>query len=264
MLDSWKDLLKRILFRNYMEELDFGSIYHPDNYEDAINTVKVYSNIRGVDQILTRLNDSYNAYTQEIQSIIDNNRGRETVLYKIWSTAEQNRLMSVYIAVISLVVRIVLGIIKGRYQTGYGLYGLIGIVSFVHFLCVLVILIGIIRAVIFWLKRKNAKKKYDNFISEIYSLVYGVESQYFSEIDMLVNKADDLYLNSLDPAHREAILMRREQKEFQEKMITLQRKKYNQEAEHQRKIEASQRKLLETQEELLRIEREREERRYRY
>ena len=74
-----------------------------------------------------------------------------------------------------------------------------------------------------------------------------------SRNNKLYKDIDYIYLGSLEPAHREAVLARRDQERHHQEMMEAQ-------ARHHQRVEEEQRKIRKSQEELLQIERTRENR----
>ena len=116
--------------------------------------------------------------------------------------------------------------------------------------------LGVVATIVLKIYEIILEKKYSSCAKSVMSKSEQVNAKHLDNVKYIRNRIDNLYLNSLDPAHRELVLMRRDQKQQHEQSMYAQR-------QHQETVEEEQRKIRYAQEELLKIEREREER-YKY
>lgn len=111
-----------------------------------------------------------------------------------------------------------------------------------------------------WIIYKIREKRQDNVyatcVKSAKSQAQAIERKYKNISSEIYNEIDDLYLASLDPTHREVVLMRREQeRQHKERMQESQREQRRLEM-----LQEEQRRTRIAQEKLLAIEEEREKR----
>lgn len=129
-------------------------------------------------------------------------------------------------------------------------------------------------------------KKYRMGYADYMNSVFSINDKYEKIANQIYNEIDICYLDSLEPAHREIVLMRRdqerqhqeqmrlqhehhmrmeaEQREHQWKLENEQRRRAEEQKLHEKKIVDEQRRARKAQEELLYIEKERERDRLKY
>lgn len=214
-------------------------------YKEASDYLKKYSDIQRAKELKTKLNKDYVIYRDEIEEFL--NRAVPEIEscqkehFKMSDKEEIFKRLGIVFIILFLVCAII-----GRYIPFQLLFSIFEI---------LVLISGLVAGVgIIYCKMKGkalAKKqssvmtKFENEAMHINARTQWIKGIY--------KEIDTLYLATLDPAHREAVLMRRDQERHHREMMNAQQ-------EHNQAMVEEQRKILQTQEEILQIEREREER----
>lgn len=216
-------------------------------YKKASDFLKKYNYIPEVEEIKTKLNKDYVIYRDEIEKFLNKALPVIEELDKeehtIWKTVELLKKL--------VVPFIALFLLSGFLETKDPFR-----TSILFTLFKLIIMLGIPSIVIgilyFKIKEKAFYKKRSSILAEYESEARRINSR-TAWIQSIYDKVDDLYLDTLDPAHREAVLMRREQERQHRELMDAQQR-------HNQAMLDEQRRILQAQEEMLQIEREREER----
>lgn len=122
---------------------------------------------------------------------------------------------------------------------------------------------------VFKIKEKISEKSYARYLNDAITKARQIDIRYQKIAGDIYNKLDDIYLNSLEPAHREVVLMRRDQERQHQELMQAQFKFQQEQYEKTRQMQQEQQKQWErlaeeqkrtrkAQDELLQIEREKE------
>lgn len=223
------------------EPNDLNSFNYGYKFEDAIQFANQYNAIGGVSQMISALREEYRVYSNEINAFIRQEKPIVDDKFTKWHSAEQKKNISICTFIICFIMGLIpcnIGFLSS-FLDGLALFGWFG---------------GMIAAVIFKITALIRDKQYSSYyLKNVRPKADAINEKYIHKIDFFRKKVDDLYLNSLEPAHRETVLMRRDQERHHQELMRMQH-------QHHMTMEEEQRMLRETQEELLAIEREREER----
>ena len=235
------------------------------SFDRAEQEAKQRMNVDGVSEVYKQIEENYQAYTIQRDSFIEQNQPRLDELYSVYFEASKKRDGKYKVSKIALLVLVVFIVINFTPLSSLfsGLLGLLaGTVIFAGSLIVIVIylVLGGIQS-----SRTNSElTKYEECFSELRSKASIIVNQYAKTAASLQEDVDNLYLASLDPAHREMVLMRRDQAEQARKQEEHNKK----EAERNRQLAEEQRRReeerLKIEQERLQIERDREARVKRY
>ncbi len=145
-----------------------------------------------------------------------------------------------------VIASLILGIIVGEISVNIFFAIISLLLTIVFFVSLLILLFAIVIEMVI-------KDLYFSYINKLRVRI-GVQDREFSDISMkCYQEIDNIYLNSLDSAHREMVIMRREQEIHNKKMEQI-------EVNQLEEVRTSRR----VQELLLQIEQEREERYKKY
>lgn len=120
---------------------------------------------------------------------------------------------------------------------------MIGNLDILSGLTVILILAGIVAVIILRVKAFNTEKRYRNYSSDVLQKIAVINNRFLQVVNLLAEDVDKMYLDSLDPVHRELVLMRREHNEAQKKNEELQNNLINlqiQMANEQKQMRRSQ------------------------
>ncbi len=224
--------------------IDLRGYYCTKDHEQTASYAKKNISIVGVKELSEQLENEYKNYLQEIGNIINAEDAKESEKYNQWEKISKIKNIFKYSAIALFLFTILFMVLKSNLCA----------ISFPFLL--VVILIGSILKVIDVMR----EKKYCSYARSVIDKFRSINGQYVHIFNVIYKDIDNLYLNSLEPAHREMVLMRRDQeRQHQEAMRANERQ-----AEMQRKIAEEQQQLRIQQEELLKIEKEREQRYGRY
>lgn len=230
-----------------------------NDYKRTANYAKQNMSVNGVKELSEQSENEYKNYLQAMENVINEESVNENEKYNQWE--KMNRRKNIIkklckYSAIALCLFFVLSIIfsKFSYALIWDLLTLfVGVLSCFSLLILIFSILGT-----FVLKGIDRvfEKKYRDYVRIIEAKFSSVNRQYEHIFDDIYDDIDNLYLNSLEPTHREMVLMRRDQaRQHREAMRATA-----QQVEMQRQIAAEQQQLKQQQEELLRIEREREKR----
>lgn len=221
-----------------------GQYYAKNDYDQTANYANSNISISGVKELLAQLESGYKNYLQEMGAIVNDEATAEEEKYTQWEKISKIKNICKYSAMALLLFIIICIAIQSELSA-------VGII-----LIMLDIIVGGVLKIIDVIYEKKYRS-YDKSISDKFS---SINIRYANLFNRIYQDIDSLYLGSLDPAHREVILMRRDQeRQHQEAM-----RANAQQAEIQQQLAEEQRRARIAQEELLQIEKERERRYNRY
>lgn len=215
--------------------------------------------VKGVENLLAEANANEAEYLKKKETLIEQNAERLAIAENAMTQAERKNALFSLAWKLGIPAWLILMIVAG-FTAGIlrSIFTLIGFVAFAA------IPVGLIGSIVTSPRKRNAAREYDSIISPLREIANNAANVYGNTNELLYTSIDDLYLSSLDPAHREVVLMRRDQERQHQETLQAQR-------EHQAIIESEQRRTREAMEEsasatrrLLDIEEERERRRMGY
>lgn len=226
--------------------------YEVDKFENVIQYAVKCSNTAGVDKYLSELRRKYRDYSSEMDILINKENPLLDNRFHMWNNTEKIKNICKWGSIAS--------------------FFLIFINTFVNFPNALIIIIclgaflGCIATIILKMASIVLKFRYNMYFKSVGDKATVINQKFLNDLPILWNKIDDLYLASLDPSHRETILMRRDQERHHQEAMRAQmqyQETMRAQIQHQQAVEEEQRKTRQVQEKLLQIEREREERYWR-
>lgn len=235
-------------------DVNTNQYYHMQEYKEALQFAQKYQNIAGVPEEIKNLKENHNKYRKNFNDALNQVYDEWNQKHRTWMRVNtaKNLLKRITIgaAVIVVVGFVANGIISWRHMEGIleTIDELLTALAMeLTFWCGVAWLGLCIAEKYSFNQYSNAKNKVSNYIAN------QVTDPYLQSIRRNRNKVDNIYLASLSPEHRELVLMRRDQ-ERQHQEAMRQQERQNE------AIRAEQERARIAQEELLRIEREREER----
>lgn len=221
-----------------------GQYYAKNDYDQTANYANSNISISGVNELSAQLESGYKNYLQEMGAIVNNEATTEEEKYTQLERISNIKNICKYSAIALLLLTIICMIFQSN---------LIAITSILLILAILVYCVIKIIDVI-------CEKKYRSYDKSISDKFSSINIRYANLFNRIYQDIDNLYLSSLDPAHREVVLMRRDQeRQHQEAM-----RANAQQAEIQRQLAEEQRRTSNKVERLVQIEEDRERRYGRY
>lgn len=214
-------------------------------FDRSITYANTHKPIAGVEDIKRDMQDDLQKYKEEMQLFISQNKETVDRKYSQMEKASIRKNICIVLCLISLVLSIVL-------DSGF---------------LVLVFAGSGVAILVFKLLEYIFASKYAKCIAELKSKAQSIDNKYRRIANQFYDKIDNLYLASLEPAHREVVLMRRDQARQHEELMREQRKfqqKQIEQTERQHKEYMRERaKEREIDEERRRRDEERQEKTYR-
>lgn len=208
-------------------------------YNEALTFASNHSNVSGVNSIIEEIKNDYVIYCNEISEL--KNDKYDLVVRREMNALnfKKAKLIFIFLWVISFIIPF---FIKNRFiQELFMLFCI-----FLFFVMLLFIILS-----------KITKHQYSSICSDVSYENKKIFDKHESTIHRLRKKADDLYLASLDPTHREIVLLRRDQAARNQREVALLKENLR----LQEDIKNSQDETKTSINELLQIERDRENRR---
>ena len=225
-----------------LEKADYKRYDISNDFGQTIDNIKKYSGIPGIENVLDAEYDKYREYQREYNEIVKAAQAKNSEQYSAWEdNYKKKNICKLIFAICLIIVCMCMHFNK---------------MILLFFLSLITCIAAGIVAVVYKLITMDKENKYNNYTKTIYQKLDNINNKYTIINCSLYNEADNIYLNSLEPTHRETVLMRRDQeRQHQERMAMEQKILDNQKA-----AQAEGKKLRETQEQLLGIEKEREKR----
>lgn len=235
---------------------DLDKVYFMQEYKKAVSYGNQNINIQGVKAQLQELEQAKKVYFDKVANVVNPERDTEQAKYQKyekWAINEKKIKFFEIILILVLILRLALF----KYLPVAFRTSLIFTLTDIAF-CFVTVFIGPISFIVAKIFKLGHAFRYNQYIMSIRNILENLGSDFTRTSLGYYDAIDNLYLGSLDPAHREMILLRRQQEMHNQDMLRLEKER--QKAEKQRLNE--QQRTRQATEELLAIERERE-RRYR-
>ncbi len=211
--------------------------------------------LKGVDKLLSEANANESMYIKKKESFVEQYTESFTNALNAKEKAEATGSLLSFAWKAGIV-----GLIAGSLISGFVSGEVRGILNMIVLIAMIAIPVGLIGKLVTASKRRNAINEYERLYSKLLSIAENAGNVHGNENQTIYTKIDDIYLSSLDAAHREMVLMRRDQERQHQEALQAQ-------LEHNRVIEQEQRLARAAQEQsaratqkLLDIEEERERR----
>lgn len=238
-----------------LQRYELEKCYFYGEYNKTIDYGKRNAHLEGVNDYIAQLDNERKQYEQEIGKVIDAEKDNENRKYHFWEKWRKIKFISLGIFFIGNFI--LSPIVNSMFSGRTGMFAILGGV-----LTILVVLLSNIAFPLFLIAivaQVISGKSYSHYADNLREQLYSINKKFEDKMRTCYLAIDDIYLNSLEPAHREMVIMRREQNEHNRKLEDI--------AEERRRLERENleesRKLRYTQEQLLAIEQERERRRLR-
>lgn len=239
-----------------MTRYNLDKVYFMTEYNKAVAYGKQNISIQGVKEQLQRLEQEKKSYFEKVANIVTPERDTEQAKYQQyekWATMEKKCKWAEIMLIALLVVRLSIFQYLPLALRMSLLFTLFDVL-----LALLVLFAGPVAFIISKIAKHSSALRYNKYIVLISNQLNSLGSGFTRTSIEYYDAIDNLYLCSLDPSHREMILLRRQQERHNQNILRLEKER--QKVEEQRLQE--QQRARRATEELLAIEKERE-RRYR-
>lgn len=240
-----------------MLRCNLDKVYRYKEYNEAIAYAKQNIDINGMSEQVLKLQEERKAYEGYLQTITEPEREEEDKRYCLWEKWNKVKRICKWILIGLVALWIIMAILGKvlRYSGSHNAYTAFFVLwMFILFLAVISIFAFLVIKIGTWICNKN----YTRYMNKVFAKINDANNRFVYQVHAYYRNIDNLYLGSLDPAHREMLLMRREQAEHNRRQEELENERIR--LENARLEEAA--KTRRAQERLLKIEEERE-RRYR-
>ncbi len=233
------------IMKKSFARIDFNDYYITNECNRVIEYAQRNGHIKGVNDTFNQIQNIQNEYLGKMKKFIDDEFERENNLYSRLEKIHFCKIMCRF----AVIVTFILFIFQGKLP--HNLF-----MDLVFLLAIVVFLGGIFMWLITKVIEMVFRNRYITYVKNIETQINNINGIYYNALNGIYNNIDSLYLNSLEPALRETVLMRRDQeRQHKERLKMMQTQ-----IENQQRIEQEQKLARERQEELLEIERERERR----
>lgn len=235
------------LLNSYFADIDF---------ESTISYGRQNSNLEGVDVLIGEAEQCEAEYLEKKSDFIETNKYELAIaMYRSGRATKRRSLMSfLWKAGIAATVIAILG---------SGIIGTTG-VNILIMVAIFALLIGIFGQFKFGFDVRRSSGKLNEVSEALKTQIEAYSSAYTSQDIEIYTKIDNIYLNSLDPAHREVVMMRRDQERQHRERLAQQEAHNLRMEEEQRRARAAQEETAASTKRLLDIEEEKERRRKSY
>lgn len=237
-----------------LNKVDVRNFYDGSSFESAIHWAKQYNVTSEINENVTIIQRKKQEYSKEFDVFCNRVQPVADEKFAVWKSSEEKKVFFKWLSIGAVVIFLLCIFIADLDVVSYSILSIL--ILLVTLVMILVLLIGGIATIFFKIKSNLMKKKYDSYIDELKCESKQITARYEREVNSLQSKIDNLYLDTLEPAHREVVLMRRDQERQHQERMLIERERLN----SQKAMEEEQRRSRQAQEGLLQIEREREER----
>lgn len=241
------------LGRGIIPRCDFDKCRRFNEYNEAFRFANKYIDIGGMKEQRLKIVKAGEKYEKDIEAIVKPKREAEESKYKLWEKWYMAKNICMWITIGLFLLAIFTALLMAIISPPPILYDILLLLS----ACVIIALPAFLVAKAGECICAGA---YNRYVSKIQTEIYARNKFFSEEARSIYEAMDTLYLRSLDPAHREMVLMHREQTEHNKEIMRME--KVRQMKEDERLQE--ERRTRRAQERLLAIEEERERERKGY
>lgn len=229
--------------------IDLDKCCRSNEYYETVMYASEHKEVKGMNQLLFKLCSEGEAYKKDITAIIESERETEKKKYMLYRKCYITRkicwCLMIGLALLWGFLNLLFDIVNMHSGTDGTLLMFSYLVGIAFF--------GFLAALI---AENISAKNYADYANEIEEKTGNKTTLFLKSVKNYHITADNMYLGSLDPAHREMVLMHREQTAHNKKMLRLE----NERNKKTKQMLDEQRRTRRAQEELLDIEKERERR----
>lgn len=242
------------LGRYTLPRYDLDKCCRFNEYNEAFRFGNRYIEIEGIKGQHSKLIKAGEKYKKEIASIVEPEREVEEKKYKIWEMWYKIKNICMWISIGLPLLALITFVLRGITNMPERLYTVLLFLSSFVIIAFPAFLVTKTGEVI-------CRVVYNRYVEKIQAKVSSSDSAFSAEVRSIYGMMDTLYLRSLDPTHREMVLMHREQAEHNKQIMRMERERQmreNERLQEERRTRRAQERLLEIAE-----ERERERKGYR-
>ena len=235
-----------------VNRMDLKRIYRYGEYNKAVSYAEQNRHVAGVENYVQLLRTEKEKYSQELKAIVEPEIEQENAKYTSWQKWFKKKMICIRIMA-GLLSFVIVSLLLSIFVDSNGF---MHVINWLKWFCLfwMIIMIPVLTVMkIGDVITANIYRKYSNSlmkkISDRNNLFTARSQEIYREID-------NCYLVSLDPSHREMVLMRREQARHQGEMRRLEEQRVR--VEREKLME--ERRARMAQESLLDIEQERKKR----
>lgn len=248
--------MKRVMsYGDKVSRVNFESFYGKKVYNEVMTLGNQNKNVEGVMEIVNKVEEKYQSHCKVVREFSEKEGDTEYTKYKRWYSVHRCKSIS-KIVFIGMLIFYILSCILCLF-----LQGALG--SIIVFLQDIVLVLFPLVCVVFTGSKVTEmifSFVYNSYAKNIAKVGNEMVGKFRMEINKFGHQIDEMYLNSLEPAHREVVLMRRDQERQHQEMMKKKAAHYEEMRKIQEKTLREQQKIRKTQEKLLEIERDREAR----
>lgn len=224
------------------------------DFETTRSYAARYSNLNGVDALIAEIEHNKADYLKQKSSFIkENNPGISEKSKKLTEARNRHSLFSRLWKIAIFLTVACLMLIN---FVGYGVVR--GALNYLTLFAFVSIPVFLIKNSLTSSKERTAFGEYCFLSNDLEAKVKALSDPYLARNSDLYNQVDDIYLRSLDPTHRETVMMRRDQERHHQETLQAQKEHNARLAEDQRRALEAQQETARTTQRLLDIEEKRE------
>lgn len=241
--------MRLISSKKGIQRYNLDKCYSFGMYNKTIKYGREHEDINGVSNWIEKLNSEENSYSYEMENIINSEREIENKKYSSWEKCNKIKKTSFRMTLILLFLIPFVNICFIGPRTP-------DFIRVLSMIATLILLLSFFTAIFSIPFEIITKKIYQNYVLKLYKKIQEKNRLFENVSYSIYQNIDNLYLNTLEPIHRDNILMHRKQEEHNRKMEQI--------AEEQRKLDVEnlneRKRSNELHSRLLNIEEERERR----
>lgn len=189
--------------KNGLVRYDLDKVYFMNEYNQAVSYGKQNINISGVKEQLQGLEGAKKRYFDNVANIVNPERDTEQAKYQQYEKWATNEKKAKYLEIALILATILYVAFEKYFPTFFALFGFV-LVAFA-------VVIGPISFIVSKITKHSYGMLYTRYIEGIANEINSLGSGFTRTSLGYYDAIDNLYLASLDPAHREMILLRRQQ-----------------------------------------------------
>lgn len=233
-------------------KINLDRVYRFAEYNNAISFAKQNLEIKGMQELITKLNSVKEDYCINVQKITEPEKEIENDKYKLYAKWHKAKIISKWITIGTFIIGFGSGVLSDIFRDVEQVALFLNRMEVFLFVTIFMLPILIVAKIGEFI----CDKLYKNYTTKILKKINPLNADFAYKASRYYEEMDNLYLASLEPAHREVVIMRREQAEHNERMRQYEKDRQKIESERLEEVK----KTRKAQEKLLEIEEERERR----
>lgn len=195
---------------------DLDRCYRFNEYNKAMDYANKNMNVEGVREQIQKLQNEKEIYISNVKNITEPERETENQKYASWEKWNGRWNICIRITIPLLIIIILNNVLS--FILPEIIHNILRILGFLIYIMVPASLVTLAAT-------HGCESSYNRYKADIIQRINNINASFSNRFNEYYRQIDNLYLCSLDPTHREMVIMHREQTKYNEEMLRLERER---------------------------------------